>query len=72
MFRETVSQNPEILEAKEKGRGLLDQINGLDDTIKNMQDDIKTQIVGSGGVITKGYLAQLTAEKLKPILRQRE
>lgn len=71
-FREKVVNNPELLEAKEKGRKTYADIKEKDDLIRNMQDDIKTQIVGSGWVITKWYLAQLTEERLKPLLRERE
>lgn len=72
MFINRVKNNPELIEAKEKGREILDQINEQDDILRNMQDDIKAQIVASGGVISKGYLAQLTSEKMKPIIRLRE
>lgn len=47
-FREKVVNNPELLEAKEKGRKTYAEIKEKDDLIRNMQDDIKTQIVGSG------------------------
>lgn len=71
-FRQYVSENQDIVKARDNARNTKTKMDTLNLNIKNLSDDIRAQIVAGGGVATEGYLQALISEKSKPIIREFE
>ena len=71
-FKQYVSENKDIVQARDNARGTKTKMDDLNLKLKNLADDMKAQIIAGWWVPTEGYLQALVSEKSKPIIREFE
>lgn len=52
-FKKYVSENQDVVKARDNARGTREKMDGLNLKLKNLADDIKAQIIAGGGVATE-------------------
>lgn len=71
-LQETLSNNPEVMKARENARATKTQIDSVTASMNNLQDDMILQMQESGTRVPSSYFAAKLADQSKPLLRQLE
>lgn len=67
-LQKMLSTNPQVSDSLAKSKETKTNVDKLQDTLDNMEDDIRAQYKGTGA--TEGYIQWVISEKSKPIVRQ--
>lgn len=71
-LQETLSNNPEVLKARENARATKTQLDSVTASMNNLQDDMILQMQDAGTRVPSSYFAAKLADQSKPLLRQME
>lgn len=70
MYQQMVVADPMIAKQRENVVTQQGKVAEIENQIASLQNELKNQIISSGGVVTDGYLSSLLAERTQPLERQ--
>lgn len=69
MYQQMVVNDPNIATQRQNVVAQQGKVAEIENQIASLQNELKNQIISSGGVVTDGYLASLLAERTQPLER---